>query len=677
MSSEWETLSSSQFDTALANAQTYIPGANPSINTLTQMTNYNLTDSVLFLAQMCQVAYTMSSYRPEYLTDGIPDVNDATRDVVYEYMSSESDMSHAVYKPLDTSDAHIIFAYKGTDNWYDTLVDINLLMTHENLNLSGFFSTVATYATQVLNTLRDPQGYTVSLTGHSLGGLMALEVFNSLLSQATDAELARIHTVETFNPFTVVTDGYQNLHTVAAEQTPRGAYVRQTVKSHIVNADFASIAMRSAEGGFGTIYVYPNVTPTILSSLVGVNRDTYLNYANHALDNFSAATPAEITSTYQAVSDIGTIYTKKSDDLTGTSPLAETTMQLYLFNPGTGNINPNELYLSQPKLHAEFWNYFNWQITLHDKSGYKMSGLGKIAFPYLVSNNGSGTDGIMFNMFLHQYGVEDNEFQMELYNTSAQRLGYLMVPTGPYKGLDWSTGYISAQINAEVSGLVQDAAIERSIFRLGQKEVEIPAETYWSEGGDDLRRHFGDDFNGRFLPQHNRYYRIRHKHFNQRYITMYYDNNPVEGQALGIVTGSQWQATISNTRGDIFRAHYEESTDTYSFLDFKRFHEYGVTDNEIYLGEGNIMKFDAGGNFESNPNGSIQFHLDADPTGVSADYFGIRSVETEQYLFVHATAWSSGDSHNDGHGSIDPVGYFPLPLNDYSLWTFEEVDDGE
>lgn len=117
---------------------------------------------------------------------------------------------------------------------------------------------------------------------------MALEVFNSLLSQATDAELSRIHTVETFNPFTVITDGYQNLHTVAAEQTPRGAYVRQTVKSHIVNADFASIAMRSTEGGFGTIYVYPNVSPTIFSSLVGVNRDTYLNYANHALDNFSA-----------------------------------------------------------------------------------------------------------------------------------------------------------------------------------------------------------------------------------------------------------------------------------------------------------------------------------------------------------------------------------------------------
>lgn len=160
--------------------------------------------------------------------------------------------------------------------------------------------------------------------------------------------------------------------------------------------------------------------------------------------------------------------------MTGTSPIAETTMQLYLFNPGTGNIQPNEVYLSKPQLHSDFYENFNWVTTMHDKSGYKMSGLGKIAFPYLVSNNGtgSGTDGMAFNIYLHQYGVEDNEFQMELYNTSAQRLGYLMVPTGPYKEFDWGTGYISAQISAEVSGLVQDADIERTVFRLGQKEEE-------------------------------------------------------------------------------------------------------------------------------------------------------------------------------------------------------------
>ena len=69
-------------------------------------------------------------------------------------------------------------------------------------------------------------------------------------------------------------------------------------------------------------------------------------------------------------------------------------------------IQPNEVYLSQPQLHDQFYDRFNWQITMHDKSGYKMSGLGKIAFPYLVSNNGNGdpTDGMMFNMYLLYWG---------------------------------------------------------------------------------------------------------------------------------------------------------------------------------------------------------------------------------------------------------------------------------
>ena len=117
MSSEWGRLSTSSFDTALADAQTYQPGINPSLNSYTLKNNFNLSDSVLFLAQMCQVAYQMPSYRSEYLTDGIEDDTDPSRDVVYEYMPNLSDIGHAVYRPLDTYSGNYIFAFKGPRIW--------------------------------------------------------------------------------------------------------------------------------------------------------------------------------------------------------------------------------------------------------------------------------------------------------------------------------------------------------------------------------------------------------------------------------------------------------------------------------------------------------------------------------------------------------------------------------
>ena len=81
MSSEWAQLSGSSFDTTLADAQTHEPGVNASLKALNIKHNYNLTDAVLFLAQMSQVAYQRPSYRSEYLTDGIEDDTDASRDV--------------------------------------------------------------------------------------------------------------------------------------------------------------------------------------------------------------------------------------------------------------------------------------------------------------------------------------------------------------------------------------------------------------------------------------------------------------------------------------------------------------------------------------------------------------------------------------------------------------------
>jgi hypothetical protein len=75
-----------------------------------------------------------------------------------------------------------------------------------------------------------------------------------------------------------------------------------------------------------------------------------------------------------------------------------------------------------------------------------------------------------------------------------------------------------------------------------------------------------------YLPIHNRYYKIKLYNLNNRYVFIRLPSYvpTVEGTLAIIYEGTSWTTEVGS--GDIFKVFYNETNDTYQFLDYAYFY---------------------------------------------------------------------------------------------------------
>lgn len=625
-----------------------------------------------------------------FISDDIADTVDTSRTHVYE--RSDNEIDYANYLPLLPDSSDIVYTFKGTDHWFDILTDLDISLNYSGIDLFGFNQAATAHATSIRDQLADPAGITISLTGHSLGGLMALEVFAHLIDMVPTTHLDRITRIDTFQTFAIATWGYEKLHTIARTSShPAYDVVRAKIYSHIVNSDFASQLLRSQQGGFANIVIYPDKTPNVISSLVGVSRESYLNYDNHALDSFTAVAPTDIHVALEADS-VGTIMSEKAGDLSA-HPGGTTAMQLSVFNP-TAIIAPptDKVYLSVPELITLHEDFINWNINRMDKSAYRAGPLDTIAFPYSVTNSGTNAAAQQTNYVFYFHPVSGtlnaNCWHIEVYTTTAQRLGFLVVPSGQFSTFDLRSGFIQASLVHNISTYVQPDAILRTQWSL-QQPVDFSG---WAE--EDLRRDLGFSYRSIHLrrPQHGRFYKIRHAYLNGRVLGIYRLSSPAaftdEGQLVLTYDDNAYESSGATTN-KVFQCFYNLDSDTYSFLDIQYSQDNSTgsivnSAHEVYIGESNVHEHNWVATTQDN---NIEFQLlDNTPENLTQqhagstfaitfdEYFLLKNTGNNYYVFVNDSWAESDPTASDYRGSIDPITYMSGYTPDWwGLFKFEEV----
>lgn len=681
------------FQTVLTHAQNSISNdylAEPAVNSyLNGDVNYTLDATDSFLAKLAQSAYSGDVDRKRYITDRSQKLGDITNFNVME-KDAYSDISMVSYKNL--TDDKLYIAFKGSSNLFDFFSDFNVFLDYTETMISPLDSLVTTYTPYIKGLLQNPAGYHLVLTGHSLGALIILNIISNLCqdSELNQSHLDRIDKCVGFAPYILRTQAFTYVHTACGDSNhPKQSYLKNLFEFHITDSDIASIVVRSREGAFGNLIVYPDKINGIVSSFFGESYASYNIYENHTLVNWSNDQyPDEVIPTLEGDQMNKTIRCIKSTLLA--EYLEDNTINQYplLYNMGTDLANSStDLRFGFSEQHTQYWKNYNWDLTKdYLVGGYKtVEYLATVymAFRYELRNNHTYTEvgglTLIVYPFNHtnintQYNLLVEQLQGDNYVT----LGYLTIPNGDLNTL---VGRHNQSILKDTFGgqfhpnLVissQSDYNERQTFEIGDG-IQDPLDASTIPYNDDLRR-FTSNSSHNHKPKHNSYYRIRNKFYNTRFLSIAYSP---DGFALGIVTGSSYQASTTNDTGDIFKCIYNDINSSYSFLDFKRTGHPTASDTQVYLGEGNVTNYSV--TPSTLPNNNLSTHYELHGQGFynsTVDYFGLYSKETSKYIYNHVSAFSASDPlANDGQGSIDPVGYFTANLDDNSLWTFELVED--
>lgn len=184
---------------------------------------------------------------------------------------------------------------RGTDNVFDMFKNLDILsdyVGYENL-LTTYSSDLETVTNQV-RTYIDSTVNNVVFIGHSLGAAYAQDIVHHLLS-STGNYVPRLQKIVYFNPYILVTQSYKEMKQACLNNHT----LRDLIEVNIVNQDYASLLFRSDP--YGQVYVIPNlIEPTGVGFIDDSNigtflRNSFINYTNHYMDNWSNQYPSGVT----------------------------------------------------------------------------------------------------------------------------------------------------------------------------------------------------------------------------------------------------------------------------------------------------------------------------------------------------------------------------------------------
>ncbi len=204
-----------------------------------------------------------------------------------------------------------VIAIRGSQTMYDYLVDIDILRDYSS-DTNGIENFVHLYSRllddvydQIVNTITNNTGTgTVEyyITGHSLGGKLAMDAFNRLITNNMNTGVY----CYIYNPYTIhdvyAEDLLNNIDLAIGGEEPHFKYfaLRTDLYAYITQGDYISALYLNFYPG--NVFVYPSISTVqnYLPNLLNVGYNAILSNNNHSLSNFTNKTDADIELTMKA-----------------------------------------------------------------------------------------------------------------------------------------------------------------------------------------------------------------------------------------------------------------------------------------------------------------------------------------------------------------------------------------
>lgn len=203
-----------------------------------------------------------------------------------------------------------VIAIRGSQTMYDYLVDIDVMRDYSS-DTNGVENYFHLYSRllddvydQIVNTITNNTGTdTVEyyITGHSLGGKLAMDAFNRLITNNMNTGVY----CYIYNPYTIhdiyAEDLLNNIDLAIAGEEPHFKYfaLRTDLYVYITEGDYISALYSILPGN---VFVYPSISlvQNYLMNLFNIAYNAILSNNNHSLSNFTNKTDADIELTMKA-----------------------------------------------------------------------------------------------------------------------------------------------------------------------------------------------------------------------------------------------------------------------------------------------------------------------------------------------------------------------------------------
>lgn len=234
--------------------------------------------------------------------------------------------------PTNTSAKKIFFSLKGSNNLWDYITDATIMHDYSTEGVSSVFDNLYDYLFTVnynavvnyMNAQETPTLHQYCLVGHSLGGMLAYDIYTKLV----DNHLGGNFTCRLFNPYTLLTERYtDSLQKVqnavdGVSGFDRFIALKFNVHAYICRGDiFAQTAIWWGPGQVKTYPAKEEIADVNDLSISSITWNASKEMANHRLLNFYENQPH---STVMQLT--GTTY---YDGETGQVPFNGSTAVLY------------------------------------------------------------------------------------------------------------------------------------------------------------------------------------------------------------------------------------------------------------------------------------------------------------------------------------------------------------
>jgi len=671
----------------------------------------DISPEVSFLAKMAQVSYKQPVDRPSFIVHdnrhyyththfgtmsygAFLHLSENDRRVLYEKHETGIP-SIAIYTPINVNeeisddvlvDVPIYVVFRGTDTIWDVFKDLNLLFNYgtgshfDSSGIQSLVSQICNYLdSEILNTFTE----NIVFISHSLGSKIALDVMEQF---KTHIYADRFKKSIMFNPFIVVDDIYESA--LASDNDYKSKF-----EGFIIDGDFASIIYKN--NPIGTLTIYGNIVPenSWIDEIQTLTRQQYLNVANHNINAFTNGTNTYPVETY--------VHYEPDD----TQEKQITSRRKYTLTGYDTSLTNEEIFIRK-RWHETEWKVGNINVDSAHLTDYnitmRLAPLGKKG---MIMLNGHWSYPI--EMGIKVVGTlnfdQSNLFYLQrALNEQSQQSFYLIVIENNLKKYyrtiitpDYSIALFNQDkengANAfELEPLSElttaigygPASLTYMSYRWFINNPEIPIHADYNNG--TRRNLITSDIS--YLPIHNRYYKIKLYNLSNRYVFIRRPSYvpAVEGTVTSIYEGASWTTEVG--AGDIFKVFYNETNDTYQFLDYAYFYAQSqgsglvTSTDEVYLGESNIhsldFSFSTGASSSTSINWTLTSATSSNTSGLSTDepQAFLITNESDEYLYHHNAFTSIESGHADVDQSIDPLSLYTGTSPGVSgLFTFEEV----
>lgn len=323
-----------------------------------------------------------------------------------------------VYEPVLRStetDVNVPYyiVFTGTATAYDIYKDLDIMSDY--VGFEDTFTAFSLDVSAIIGQIRsavESNNQKIVLIGHSLGASYCQSVVYNFCTEAPELK-DRIQKVYYFNPFVVITKEYKYIE----EECLNNLGFRNKFIINIVNHDYASLIFRTR--GYGQIFVYPNTIPLTgngfidqladeyMGTTIYILRDTFLNYTNHNMENWTTEYPDEREPTTFDVAILGRSISIHSLKI-GTIPKhKEGDVPLYIkgYTPRVEGIlksdfpdenDDTELVDSELLVRDYKFSVTRPSGFLQSYFYYEFNGVKKVSFPYILATSQGYAEQVWF-----------------------------------------------------------------------------------------------------------------------------------------------------------------------------------------------------------------------------------------------------------------------------------------